>query len=408
MGQDIRELSFIVVEDNEFQRSISIKILEAMGSPLVLGAEDGQDALEKLVACEKPVDIAVSDLDMPGMDGVEFIRHLSCQGLCEAVVIASGMDEALVRTVEELAGEHGLIVLGHIAKPLNKDKINTMLNTYMARKKQRYPDTYSSEITLDDVKAALYEKQFKVWYQPKVEFKNGNWSAVEALARWEHPVMGMVSPDRFIPLLEKENLVHELTWQQMHILIKDIQQWIKRGKKIVVSTNLSSTMLDDVTLPEKLTEIIQYHKVPPANIVLEITESVVIQNMAKSLETIARLKLKGFSLSIDDFGTGYSSLKQLSRIPFSELKIDQSFVKNAPSNNTGKAIIEANIALAKKLDLKTVAEGVETIEEWKLLQEAGCDMAQGYFVAKAMPENDLENWHERWKKQIKQLNAYSD
>ena len=404
MGQIAEQLSFIVVEDNAFQRTVAIKILEAMGSPKVLGAEDGQDALEKLVNCDHLIDIVISDLDMPGMDGVEFMRHLAEQKLCEAVAVASGMDEALIRTVEDLVDQHGLFVLGHIEKPLTKDKVQTMLDEYIAKQRARNPDTFTNEITLNDIKTALDNGQFKAWYQPKVMLEDGLWCAAEVLARWEHPTQGIIPPDRFIPILEQEHLIHELTWQQIHTLVSDLQQWLKHDQNLTISVNLSPAMLDDVTLPEKLTEIVLHHKVPPEHIVLEITESVVIQNITRSLETIARLKLKGFGLSIDDFGTGYSSLQQLSRIPFSELKIDQSFVNDAPQNATRKAIIEANIELAKKLKLKTVAEGIESEDEWRLLQHLGCDMAQGFFVAKAMPKEALESWHKQWISRIKEQN----
>lgn len=404
MSQSAKELSFIVVEDNPFQRTIATKILEAMGSTQVLGAEDGHDALKQLVACDQPINIAISDLDMPGMDGVEFMRHLAEQKLCEAVAVASGMDEALIRTVEDLVEQHGLFVLGHIEKPLTKDKVQAVLDDYLMKQRTRNPDTFTNEVTLNDIKNALDHDQFKVWYQPKVSFKDGRWCAAEVLARWDHPTQGIISPDRFIPLLEQEQLIHKLTWQQIHTLVNDLQQWLAKGNNLTVSVNLSPLMLNDVSLPEKLTEIVAHHKVPTENIVLEITESVVIQNLTRSLETIARLKLKGFSLSIDDFGTGYSSLQQLSRIPFSELKIDQSFVSGSPQNATRRAIIEANIELAKKLKLKTVAEGVETESEWKLLQALGCDMAQGFFVAKAMPKDQLEDWHTHWLTKLSQLN----
>jgi len=403
MGKGAEDLSFIVVEDNAFQRTVAIKILEAMGSTQVLGAENGQDALEQLAACDHPIDITISDLDMPGMDGVEFMRHLAEQKLCGAVAVASGMDAALIRTVEDLVEQHGLFVLGHIEKPLNKDKVQVMLNTFFMKQKARNPDTYVNDISIDDIQQALNDQQFKVWYQPKVQLTNGRWCAVEALARWEHPDQGIIHPQRFIALLESHHLIHELTWQQIHILVADLKAWLNEGRNITMSVNLSPAMLDDVTLPEKIVEIVTHHQVPPENIVLEITESVVIQNIARSLETIARLKLKGFLLSIDDFGTGYSSLQQLSRIPFSELKIDQSFVHDSPENSTRQAIIEANIELAKKLKLKTVAEGIETEKEWCLLKKLGCDLAQGFFVSEAIPKEQLNSWHSHWLTKINQL-----
>ena len=401
--ESIEQLNFIVVEDNEFQRTVAMKIIEAMGSGHVLGAEDGQDALEKLVATPNPIDIVISDLDMPGMDGVEFMRHLAEQKLCTAVVVASGMDAALIHTVEDLVREHGLFVIGHIKKPVTREKVQGMLDTYFAKQRQRNPDIHAHEITLTEIKNALAADQFKTWYQPKIKLTNGMWCSVEALTRWESPQHGLIQPGRFIPVMEENGLIEDLTWQQIHHVIPDLKQWLKQGRKIAASINISPAALDDIMLPEKLTEIISYHKVPPESIILEITESVVIKNITRSLDTIARLKLKGFSLSIDDFGTGYSSLQQLSRIPFSELKIDQTFVRGLVKNQTGRAIVEANIELASKLGLSTVAEGVETLEEWKLLRQMKCDIAQGYFISEAMPASQLDAWHKKWVSKLDRL-----
>ena len=394
--ESIEQLSFIVVEDNEFQRTVAMKIIEAMGSRYVLGAEDGQDALEKLVAAPNPIDIVISDLDMPGMDGVEFMRHLAEQKLCGAVVVASGMDAALIHTVEDLVREHGLFVIGHIKKPMTGEKVQDMLDIYFAKQNQCNSDIHAHKITLADIENALAEDQLKTWYQPKIKLKDGRWCSVEALARWESPQHGLIQPGRFIPVMEENGLIEDLTWQQIHHVILDLKQWLKQGRKITASVNISPPVLDDILLPEKLTEIISYHKVPPESIMLEITESVVIKNITRSLDTIARLKLKGFALSIDDFGTGYSSLQQLSRIPFSELKIDQTFVRGLVKNETGRAIVEANIELASKLGLSTVAEGVETLEEWKLLRQMKCDVAQGYFISEAIPASQLDAWHKQW------------
>ncbi|MCY4177600.1 MAG: EAL domain-containing response regulator, partial [Endozoicomonadaceae bacterium] len=402
-SRDAHNLSFIVVEDNAFQRTMAIKMLEAMGSSFVLGAENGHDAIKKLIDHDQPVDITITDLDMPGMDGVEFMRHLAEKKLCSAVAVASGMDMSLIRTVEELVEQHGLFVLGHIQKPMNQDKIKKLLDVYQSKQRIRNPDTFANEISLDDAINALNNQEFKVWYQPKVNLADGSWHAVEALARWEHPQQGIISPGRFIPLLEQAQRIHELTWQQLHILATDIQTWLKAGENIAVSVNLSPAMLNDKSLPEKLSEIVNHYKVPTKNIVLEITESIIMQNIALSLEIIARLKLRGFLLSIDDFGTGYSSFQQLGRIPFSELKIDQSFVKDAGENDKNRAIIESSINLAKQLNLKTVAEGVETAGEWKLLQSLGCDMGQGFFIAKAMPKKQLPEWYAQWQTKFNQL-----
>ncbi|MCL6271186.1 EAL domain-containing response regulator [Sansalvadorimonas sp. 2012CJ34-2] len=394
-------LTIMVVEDNDFQRAVAAKVLEDIGCEHVMAARNGQDALEQIVAHPDRIHIVVSDLDMPEMDGVELLRHLAERKLADAMVVASALDAALIHTVEDMAEEHGLQVLTNVKKPVTREKIRGVIEQYRKEHRARNPDAYSGVFTAEDIQEGLDAGQFQVWYQPKVSLSDGSWLASEALARWDHPEQGVVMPGRFVPIMEKSSLIDQLTWKQVHAIVEDLRNWQLQGRDLTVAVNLSPLLLEDVSMPQKLEEILAHHGVSTCRMTLEITENVVMKNLARSLETLARLRMKGFNLSIDDFGTGFSNFQQLNRIPFTELKIDRSFVSDITHKTTNRIIVESNIDMAKRLRLSTVAEGIETEEEWNKLKELGCDYAQGFLVARAMPYSQMPEWEKNWKEQFK-------
>ena len=394
-------LTMMVVEDNDFQRAVAAKVLEDLGCEHVMAAVNGQDALEQIVAYPDKVHIVISDLDMPEMDGVELLRHLAERKLADAMVVASALDAALIHTVEDMAEEHGLQVLTNVKKPVTRDKIRSVIEQYRKEKRVRNPDSFADVFTPEDIQDGLDAGQFQVWYQPKVRLSDGVWVASEALARWVHPDHGVIMPGRFVPVMEKSSLIDQLTWKQIHSIVEDLRDWQLQGRDLSVAVNLSPLLLEDVSMPQKLEEILAHHGVSTCRLTLEITESVLMKNLARSLETLARLRIKGFSLSIDDFGTGFSNFQQLNRIPFTELKIDRTFVKDITTKPSSRVIVESNIEMAKKLSLSTVAEGIETPDEWREVKGLNCDLAQGFLIARAMPFSQLLTWERGWKEQFK-------
>ncbi|HTW53764.1 MAG TPA: EAL domain-containing protein [Stellaceae bacterium] len=166
--------------------------------------------------------------------------------------------------------------------------------------------------------------------------------------------------------------------------------------EMAISVNLSLKSLVDTEIAERITEIVRGEAIDPHSIILEVTESAAMTVVPRALENLARLRIRGFRLSIDDYGTGYSSMQQLTRIAFTELKIDQSFVMSALDSKASKVILESSIEMARKLKIKSVAEGVETRAHWDLLQALGCDIAQGYFIARPMPAADVAGWAAQW------------
>ena len=397
MDARFHTLKVHIVEDHHFQRLVAGQTLTSLGVGHIQSAENGHVAIEQL-SHSGPADIVICDLQMPGMDGIKFIRHVAEQKLAKSLIILSALEPGLIKTVEDMAAAHELKVLGTQPKPIARDRIRELMELYYGEKTDLGKAIPSKELQFDRqiLEAAIKDKQFTLYYQPKVLLKSGRMISAEALARWLHPEKGMISPARFIPLMETSGLINDMTLTLLDDAIAQLKIWQDKNRAISIGINLSPVMLSNTDLPDLLLDKVTSLNMIPELLTLEITESSLIENTALALETLARLKISGFSLSIDDFGTGYSSMQQLNRVPFSELKIDRSFVHNACHDSTQKAIIESNISLAQSLNMQTVAEGIETLEDWNLLKELNCHIAQGYFVGKPMPAGELEAWERGW------------
>ena len=400
-----RGLSLLIVEDNPFQRTLAARLLEELGCSRVLTASDGQDALDTLNRLPAPVHIVLSDLDMPGMDGVAFLRQLASNRLTEAIAVVSAMEPTLVHTVEEMAGKHGLWVLAGATKPVTHDSLRRLIGQYRRKEGGRLAPQPGVSFSRADVARGLKAGEFATWYQPKVRIRDGAWVSSEALVRWQHPDHGLVMPAQFLPVMKEDGLLVQLTWQQMRTIVEDLERWGTSRPELSVAVNLSPCVLQDTSLPCRLAGLLDRHGVPARNLIFEMTENGILDNSASSLETLARLRLKGAALSIDDFGAGFSGLRRLDRIPFSELKIDRHFVHNMNTRAASRTIIESNLEMARRLQITTVAEGVETPEDWKRLSFMGCDLAQGFLIGRPMPAPALLQWEKTWQDRYRSLLA---
>jgi EAL domain-containing protein (putative c-di-GMP-specific phosphodiesterase class I)/FixJ family two-component response regulator len=388
-------LSVMVVEDHGFQRRLALRLLGEIGIERISEAADGHAALDRLGDGEPP-DVVLVDLDMPGMDGIEFIGHLAQQRLARAVALVSALDPALLHTVQRMARGYGLHVLGVIGKPLTADKLRGMLAGYDAQRQAQAPEA-PVEIDVGRLRQALAQGRIQPWFQAQVEFGNGKPVGAEALARWHDEDGRVVLPGHFIPLLEREGLIDDLTERILEHGCHCQQQWQRDGLKLQLSVNVPPSSLDKPGVADRYQQIVGDHGLHPSQVVLELTESSVLADVAHTLSVLARLRLKGFGLSIDDFGTGYSSLSHLSQIPFTELKIDRDFVAGAEHEPRKRAVVEASVQLARKLGLAVVAEGVETVAQWQLLAELGCGFAQGFLIARPVPAEALPDTLAQWR-----------
>ncbi|MFY9512963.1 MAG: EAL domain-containing protein, partial [Rubrivivax sp.] len=253
--------------------------------------------------------------------------------------------------------------------------------------------------------AAIDAGEIGLHYQPKVDMATGLVRGVEALARWQRPGIGPVPPDVFVALAEQEDLIHPLTLCVLQQALAQAAAWNARGLKLSMAVNLSPRLLDRAALVDEVTDLVLQQGLRTEQVVLEITESSVAGGMGAALGVLARLRLKGFGLSIDDYGTGFASMQQLARIPFTELKIDRSFVHGAHQREPLRVILQSALEMSRRLGLVTVAEGIETLQDWRLLQEFGCSIGQGYLIGRPMPAADLPRWLKKHQAALNDLRA---
>jgi EAL domain-containing protein (putative c-di-GMP-specific phosphodiesterase class I)/CheY-like chemotaxis protein len=396
MRSKFAHLSVLVVEDHDFQRQVALRLIQQMGVGTVLEASDGRSALALLGQQPRPVDVVLVDLDLPRMDGIEFIGHVANERLANAVVVLTALDPALLNTVRIMARASGMRVLGTLEKPLTQAKLSEVLDMYFTADLLADEDPHP-DIDEGLLAEALANDAFEAWFQPQVAIGSGFVTGAEALARWT--LNGrQVSPARFIPELERTHLIDALTERILSQSCAWQRRWREAGMNLAISVNVSMYNLSDISAADRYQAIAQAAGVDPHEITLELTESAMMHESSNALNVLARLRLKGFGLSVDDFGTGFSSLSQLAQLPVTELKIDQGFVNGAASESRNRAVVEASVELGRKLGLTTVAEGVRNVEEWQMLAELGCTRAQGELIGMAVPGQQLAAAIEKWRR----------
>jgi len=250
---------------------------------------------------------------------------------------------------------------------------------------------------LSELRRALERDEFMLYLQPKLDLATGSVVGGEALVRWVHPEKGFIGPDNFIPFAETTGFIRMLTIWMMEKVARLAAQLQAQGLRLKFSVNLSTRDLLDQELPAAFGAILERHRLTPAALCLEITESAIMDDPARAQATLDRLAAMGFALSIDDFGTGYSSLAYLKRLPVDELKIDKSFVMKMAQDQDDAKIVRSTVDLGHNLGLRVVAEGVESEEVWFLLRQMGCDQGQGYFMGKPMPVERFLEWLQQWR-----------
>lgn len=389
-------MKILLLDDDPLALQVLSVQLRNLGFHSLVACEHAEDALELLARDAESIDLVFCDLQMPGMDGVEFVRKLAAVRAPPPLVFVSGEDQRLVESVQRLAKAHRLEVLGTLHKPVPVEGLRGVLETHHAYTRELTATGIRAIYPPDDLRRAIEGGELVNHYQPKIDLRTGRVVGVETLVRWRHPQDGLVFPDRFIPLAEEAGLIDELTQAVLVAALAQSRSWRDAGWELDVAVNISMNNLAQLDFPDVVAAAISAMDLPPQSLILEVTESQLMRDVRIPLDILTRLRLRRIDLSIDDFGTGHSSLAQLRDLPFNELKLDRGFVHGAATDRSLRALVENSLRLAGELEMRTVAEGVETRADWDFLAAAGCNHAQGYFITRPMLAERLPEWISQW------------
>lgn len=390
-----RQPGLLLVDDDPFMLGMQSRMLRSMGYTMIGTAASADAALMMLGEEQAAADVVICDLNMPDVDGLEFLRRLGDSNFRGNVIVLSGEGPRIIHAVRKLLAGRPLRILGALEKPAGRTALRMLLDRWqpMVTPAAATPQPI---YTAADLLAAQQAEQWVLHYQPKVNLRTGALTGTEALVRWNHPVHGLVYPDRFIGLAEDCGAIGPLTDWVLRAALAQLARWHQAGLRIHMAVNVSMENLRAPDFARKAAALVRHGCLSPQDLVLEVTESRVMAISSAPLETLVRLRMQRFGLAIDDFGTGHSSLAQLRDVPFTELKIDRGFVHGARQNQLIRPMLEGSIGIAQRMGLQAVAEGVETEDDWTLLREIGCDTAQGYFIGRPMPGDGLRAWLADW------------
>ena len=333
------------------------------------------------------LDLVITDLNMPGMDGIELVEHLSRQPHIPSLLLISGHAPELLSNCVRAAQELGFTGIGQLAKPFDDitflNEINRLLDV-----PQDISDTQSS-LPLIEIITGLAHNQFCAFYQPIYDLRQGKAVQIEALARWRHPVQGILGPNQFIGMLEHEGFISLLS----HRIVQTGLDMLVRGpytQDLRLSINLSRRLLDDKEFLDWLITQVENRGLAFERIVLEITETMAFTNFGHTLATLLRLRMRGFELSLDDFGTGHTTLEHIKNLPLTELKFDRILIKDIHQDTRSQSIIAGMAKIARELGIRMVAEGIDNTEDLDYLCEQHPDIElQGFLLCKPVPAEEL-------------------
>ncbi|TXL71960.1 EAL domain-containing response regulator [Vineibacter terrae] len=372
----------VIVEDDDDFRELLVELAVRLNFT-VRAAASGEE-LFWLLRMHAP-DALVLDLRLPDTDAIEIVGKLGDYSLKPYVVLMSGEDEAILDATEELARSSGLEVVGTLAKPFSGREMQRLLNAI----KTQIPDrgSYQDQSLITQLKLGIPNDELVLHYQPKLNFSDHSIEGVEALVRWNHPTHGLLGP-----LAEYSEVIIPLTWSVLKNAIRQHVAWKRDGIVLPVSINVSASFLDAAETADVILKLLRTQRCAPSDLTLELTEAEVAGNPTAALDILARLRLHGIRVAMDDYGIGFSDLAQLHRYPFTDIKIDRSLVNSLETDPRARQTVDKVIDVARGLGVKITAEGVETADQWRLLHEIGCDMAQGFLISRPLPDRQLRAW----------------
>ncbi|WP_269585029.1 EAL domain-containing response regulator [Roseibium sp. Sym1] len=385
----------VLIYDDEAEFADYVReAIEDLGHSVTVATNAGEFADRFSVE----TDLIFLDLFMPDVNGIECIRFLAETGTNALLVLMSGQDPAILNAAREGARANKLAVLDVMNKPIGLMELEKTLElaeaelatTVLAKAASTNEPAH---FLREDILQGLARKEFFLVYQPQLRLDNRSVIGVEALIRWDRPEHGLVSPAHFIPVLESDPAaMGTLTDFVIETACRDQKDFTRIAPHLTCSVNLSAATFEDISLPDRILQVVHDAGLQPAQLILEVAETAASSHVGTAIDILTRLRMAGFGVSIDDFGTGYSSLEQIVHVPYTELKVDQRFVRDILDSAKCRAICEISCLLAQKTDMTPLAEGVEDEKTALALLELGFVLAQGFHFAKPMRSTHLKSW----------------
>lgn len=386
-------LHVLLVDDSPSILNYVTKVLEKSYSiNHIYAASSAPEAMQILRQSEQ-INLLFVDLNMPNIDGIQLLSQISELNYKGYIVIMSGVSTQIISSVESLAKTYGLNYIGTLLKPIHELDFQYIIDK-IGDSRQKYPTEESLKVY--EIIRAIKNNDIEVLYQPQVDLTTRTFVGVEALCRMNHPRLGQVSPDRFINKAEESELIIHITLAVLKKSLCDWKKWKQAGLDIQLAVNVSPIALQQIEFADTVFMLLEEYNMPATSLCIEITEDALASDHAQELMNLNRLNMRGVEIALDDFGQSHSTIERLQNLPLTYLKLDKSyFIENKDSLNQ-LALINTSISIAKDLNIKTIAEGVEDNKVMSLVTDVGCDFGQGYYMSGPIPAKDIYKWQREW------------
>jgi EAL domain-containing protein (putative c-di-GMP-specific phosphodiesterase class I)/AmiR/NasT family two-component response regulator len=384
------QLRFLIVEDHPVQRRVLRTLLTRLGAEAVHEAEDGRQALDVIRDPRRPIDIVISDLSMPGMDGMELIRNLAAAGSRLALILNSALSPTLLSSVANMAVAYKVNLLGVIGKPVAALKVVPLVALYREIRAKSDRNRFS----LASIAQALSNNEFEPLFEARVNLATTQVVGFHATAAWRHPTEGLLKAADFMDSAQAYGLRDNLSFVILHKSIEECRRWQDANLELTLSVSLAFTSLGDPDLARRVADAAADAGVEPSRIVVGVAEAAVDTERAQALETMARLRMTGFGLGVEDFGSGTMWAEQLGKVSFTELHVGANVVSGMKGDQSAQAGLVVALDTAENLRLAAVAKGIGSIDQWNMLQGWGCTYGQGPFISPALSAVDVLPWLE--------------
>lgn len=379
-------LRFLVVEDHPVQRRLAVTLLRSLGATVIHEAEDGQQALQVTRDPSRPLDIVITDISMPGMDGMEMMRNLASAASPVSLILNSALSPPVLASVANMAVAYGIQLLGVISKPIAALKLVPLVDLHREMRSQ----TRALPFSLAEIAGGLSRGEFDTLYEPRVDMATSDVLGFHAVAHWQRPDQALLAPPDFMPSIQAYGLADNLAWTCLSKAVRQAAAWIEQGRPVRISASIPAISLADPDVGRRAARAAREAGLQPELVTLAVPASVIERQTALDIETLARIRVAGFGLALEGFGASDVPKDHLARLPLTELHLAGQLLSG--SDPSGRAELVVALDTAQQLRLPVIARDLKSLDQWNLLQGWGCTGAQGPFVSPPMKPSRVSNW----------------